>query len=483
MTRFHHFFLCASLLLGLSVPQVEARTAPDGFADLVETLMPAVVNISSSQKPPEKTIPDTPFRQLPPDSPLEGFREFFDKMNPENTPDELPASLGSGFIIDPSGYIATNNHVIADAEEITVILSNDTQLQAKIVGRDIKTDLALLKIDAPNPLPYVKFGNSDAVRVGDWVIAIGNPFGLGGSVSAGIISARARDINTGPFDDFLQTDAAINRGNSGGPMFNTQGEVIGINTAIFSPTGGSVGIGFAVPSALASPLFAQLKEKGAVERGWLGVKLQEVSKDIAESIGLKDPMGALVVEVTKDSPADKAGVVAGDVILRFNNQPVTEMRKLPRLVAATKIGSSVKTILLHKGKEISTDITVGNLEETKEASEQLAEATETDSLPEGAKEMIGLTLVQLDDAMRSRYNIPDGTTGLLVLKIDSKNANTTKDIQPGDIIISANQNPATDSNAFLKTLTETKVAGRNSVLLLVSREGELRFTTLPVTNN
>lgn len=482
--KLHHSFLSFAISIILLLPSAtQARSAPDGFSDLVETLMPAVVNISSSQKPPEKTAPDSSARQLPPGSPLEEFREFFDKMNPENTPEEMPASLGSGFIIAPSGYIATNNHVIADAEEITVILSNDTQYQAKIIGRDAKTDLALLKVNAPEALPYVKFGNSDTARVGDWVIAIGNPFGLGGSVSAGIISARARDINAGPFDDFLQTDAAINRGNSGGPMFNTKGEVIGINTAIFSPSGGSVGIGFAVPASLASPIFTQLMEKGAVERGWLGVKLQEISKEIADSIGLKEPTGALVVEVTKDSPADKAGIVAGDVILRFNDQPVTEMRKLPRMVAGTKIGSNIKISLLHKGKETATDIVIGNLEEGKEASSLLVEGKEVETLPEGAKEMIGLTVVQLDETTRSRYDISPAINGLLVLKVGNKDIALSKEILPGDVIVSSNQDPVNDINAFLKTLTEAKVEGRSSVLLLISREGELRFTALPISNN
>lgn len=460
-----------------------ARSAPEGFSDLVKDLMPAVVNISSSQKIPERRpIPDNPFQQLPPGSPLDDFRDFFDKFNPNSSEDEQ-ASLGSGFIIDPSGYIATNNHVIADAEEVTVILSDDIQLKAKIIGRDIKTDLALLKVDAPQKLPYVSFGDSDDIHVGDWVIAIGNPFGLGGSVSAGIISARARDINSGPFDDFLQTDAAINRGNSGGPMFNMDGDVVGINTAIFSPTGGSVGIGFAVPSALAKPIFKQLRETGKVERGWLGVKIQDVSPDIAESIGLKKPTGALVVGVTKGSPADKGGLIPGDVILRFDNKKVTEMRKLPRIVAETKIGKNVEALVLHKDEEVKRTIIVSNLDEPTDIAEIFVEGQEMETLPEGAKEVLGLTLVEIDDEARSRYGVSYNTEGLLVIKVDTNSTIPQRDLQPGDVIISANQDEVLNVTDFLKALTDTKAKNKSSVLLLVEREGEGLFTTLPITNN
>lgn len=483
MKRFRTIVVC-SMLAALTFPAaVQARSTPEGFADLVDRLMPAVVNISSSQKPEEKgSFPENPLQQLPPSTPLDEFKEFLDKQNPDTAPAEEQTSLGSGFIIDASGYIATNNHVIADAEEITVILSDDTQLEAKIVGRDIKTDLALLKVDTANPLPFVKFGDSDRARVGDWVIAIGNPFGLGGSVSAGIISARARDINAGPFDDFLQTDAAINSGNSGGPMFNTEGEVVGINTAIFSPSGGSVGIGFAVPSSLAKPIFAQLKEKGAVQRGWLGVKIQDVTPEIAESIGLKSSKGALVVEVTKGSPADKGGLIPGDIITRFNNKDITEMRHLPRAVAETKIDSTADISYYRKGKESKTQIVVRNLDEAKEPLIQLAEGQEAESLPEGAKEVLGLTLVPLDDEIRGRYNIRSDLNGLLVLKVDNKATIPQKDMQPGDVIISADQDIVSDVTTFLKTLTAVKVEGRLSVLLLLSREGESRFVALPITN-
>jgi len=321
------------LLLLPAAPAALARSAPESFADLVDKLLPAVVNIASTTKVTDANQSDPNLEQL--------FKQFFDKQQGNNgggdnggdsggdngsgdngdTPHEA-TSLGSGFIIDPSGYIVTNNHVIDQAEEITVRLQDNTEFKARLVGHDPKTDLALLKIDAPGPLPYVEWGDSEKARIGDWVIAIGNPFGLGGSVSAGILSARQRDINAGPYDDFLQTDAAINRGNSGGPMFDMDGKVIGINTAIFSPSGGSIGIGFALPSSLAKPVIAQLRQYGHPRRGWLGVRIQSVTPELAEGLKMSKPIGALIASVTGGGPADKAGIKQGDVVIRFNSEDV-----------------------------------------------------------------------------------------------------------------------------------------------------------------
>ncbi|HJS32758.1 MAG TPA: Do family serine endopeptidase, partial [Alphaproteobacteria bacterium] len=329
----------------MALAQGRGNPPAQGFADLAERLLPAVVNISTTQtvrqdrnqqqgpqqgpQGERRRGPEVP--QFPPGSPFEEFfREFFDRQGRPDAPPRRTQSLGSGFVIDSTGYVVTNNHVIAEADEIKVILHDDTQLAAKVIGRDPKTDLAVLKVEPSKPLTAVKFGNSDQTRVGDWVVAIGNPFGLGGTVTAGIVSARARDINAGPYDDFIQTDASINRGNSGGPMFNLAGEIIGINTAIYSPSGGSVGIGFAIPANLAKPVIDQLRVSGKVRRGWLGVQIQSVTDEIAESLGLNKARGALVARVTENSPAAKGKIESGDVILKFDGKDVTEMRRLPR---------------------------------------------------------------------------------------------------------------------------------------------------------
>ncbi|HKO06722.1 MAG TPA: Do family serine endopeptidase, partial [Alphaproteobacteria bacterium] len=329
-----------------------AREAPTSFAPLVKEVAPAVVNVSTTQKVSGGPMMDLPFQDLPEDSP---FRQFFKHYfnGPGQGQGEshpmLQHSLGSGFVIDPSGYVVTNNHVVGSATEINVKLSDGTTYNAKLVGRDERTDLALLKITADHALPAVAWGDSDKAQVGDWVMAVGNPFGLGGTVTAGIVSARGRDLHEGPYDSFIQTDAAINRGNSGGPMFNMDGQVIGINSAIYSPNGGSVGIGFAIPSALAKPVVEQLKEHGSVERGWLGVQIQEVTPDVAESLGLKAPAGALVAKVTKDSPSEAAGLRQGDVITRFNGKDIKELRDLTRSVADTRPGTNAPITIWRDG--------------------------------------------------------------------------------------------------------------------------------------
>lgn len=341
----------AVLVALLALPSgVWARTAPETFADLAEQLLPSVVNISTTQTVEGNAGIELP--TLPPGSPFEEFfKEFLDKNQPR-AQKRKATSLGSGFIVDDKGHVVTNNHVIQDADEITIILQDETRLPATIVGRDSKTDMAVLKVDPGKAkLPAVKFGDSDAIRVGDWVIAIGNPFGFGGTVTSGIISARGRDINAGPYDDFLQTDAPINRGNSGGPIFDLAGEVIGIATAIFSPSGGSIGIGFAIPANSARPVIQQLIEHGEVKRGWLGVRIQSVNEEIAEALGLKEPVGALVAGVIPGGPAEKAKIKDGDVILEFDGKPITQMRRLPRLVADTEVGKVVPLKVWRDGKE------------------------------------------------------------------------------------------------------------------------------------
>src|SRR5579862_2353755 len=349
-----------------SLPSAAARGAPDGFADLAERLLPAVVNISTTQtvKSEPQSNTSTPERErLPQGSPFdEFFKDFFDHNSQLGDRPELRSrketSLGSGFVIDPAGYVVTNNHVIADADQITVILHDNTNLKATVVGRDTKTDVAVLKVAADKPLPVAGWGDSDKARVGDWVLAIGNPFGLGGSVTAGILSARQRDINSGPYDDFLQTDAAINRGNSGGPMFNMDGQVIGINTAIYSPSGGSIGIGFAIPSNLAKEVVDELirEPDHAVHRGWLGVRIQTVTDEIADSLGLDKAKGALVASVNDKGPAQLGGIQPGDVILTFNGKPVEDMRHLPRLVAETPVDKMVPVAIWRKRKEVMLQV-------------------------------------------------------------------------------------------------------------------------------
>ncbi|HEX6979812.1 MAG TPA: DegQ family serine endoprotease [Alphaproteobacteria bacterium] len=464
-----------------------APTPPmPSFADLAERLLPAVVNISTTQtiRPDrnQRRGPDIP--QFPPGSPFEEFfKEFFDRQRPDALP-RRAQSLGSGFIIDEAGYIVTNNHVIADADEIKVILQDNTQLSAKLVGRDAKTDLALLKVESEKPLPFVKFGNSDEARVGDWVIAIGNPFGLGGSVTAGIISARQRDINAGPYDDFIQTDASINRGNSGGPMFNLAGEVIGINTAIYSPSGGSVGIGFAIPSALAKPVIDQLRQFGKARRGWLGVNIQTVTDEIAESLGLDKPKGALVARVTEKGPAEDAKIQPGDVILKFDGREVTEMRRLPRIVAETPVGKTVPVVIWRKGKEMTVQVKVGELEDT----EQMASASPGgDQGPAGRSaatvETLGMSLAAITPDLRERYEINEKTKGVVITSVDDGSPAAERGLRPGDVIVEVNQEAVSSPQQVVTKVKEAKSQGRRGVLVMVDRQGEQRFVGLSVDKN
>ncbi len=449
---------------------------PGSFADLVAAVKPAVVNISTTQTITNADYSGENMPQFPPGSPFgDFFRHFFQQqMGPQNG--EKITSLGSGFIIDPSGYVVTNNHVIGNAQKITVILDGNQKYPAKLIGRDPKTDLALLKIDVHHPLPYVQWGDANKARVGDWVVAVGNPFGLGGSVTAGIISARGRDLNSGPFDDFLQVDAPINRGNSGGPLFNTDGQVIGINSAIISPNGGSVGLGFAIPSSLAEPVIAQLKAHGEVERGWLGVTIQPVTSDIANSLGLNSTHGAIVAQVAKDSPAAKAGVRQGDVIVDYNGKPIDELHDLPRLVADTAAGHTVPLKVWRDGHDVALEATIAKLKNPpktasneQSSSEQLAPV-----------HSMGLALASLDHDQRQRYNIPDGQTGVLVVGVEEGSAAANEGLQPGDVIVKVDNKPVTQPAEVAQQITQEKKAGRKSVLLLLQRDGSSRFVALNV---
>ncbi len=478
------FLLIIVSCFSLSAHASYAYETPPSFADLVEKLTPSVVNISTTQK--IKGTPGLPLFELPngEDLPPE-FRDFFEHFaNPGGKPIEREVfALGSGFIIDESGYIATNNHVIADAEEITVILSDNTKLKAKIIGRDAKTDLALLKVDAGRKLPAALLGDSDKARVGDWVIAIGNPFGLGGTVTAGIVSARARNLNAGPFDDFIQTDAPINRGNSGGPMFNMKGEVIGINTAIFSPSGGSVGIGFAIPTSLAKSVFTQLKASGHIERGWLGVVIAPVTDEVADSVGLKKPYGALVMNVAKGSPSEKAGIQPGDIITSYDGKEIKEMRNLPRAVAETGIGKTVPVEIWRNGASKTVNVKIGEMKDTEEAAtESGGEPGEDKSAPSGkSKEMLGLALAPLTGAERERHDIPANVKGVVITRVKPDSEARQQGIQPGDVITQIGSSPVTTPKEVGDAAAAARKAGRKYVLVRIQRGREtMVFVTLPV---
>ncbi len=431
-------------------------------------------------------MPDFPdFPQFPEGSPFEDFFQDFMGKRGQGLPIQPQASLGSGFIIDAEkGYIVTNNHVIKDADDIKITLSDDETLDAELIGMDEKTDIALLQIKTDKNLTAVKFGDSDVMRVGDWVVAIGNPFGLGGTVTAGIISARQRDIHSGPYDDYIQTDASINRGNSGGPMFNLKGEVIGINTAIFSPTGGSVGIGFAIPAQLAAPVVKQIIKYGRTRRGWLGMRIQKMTDEIAESLGLDKTRGALVASVTKDSPSDVAGLKTGDVILEFNGEKIETMRSLPRLVAETDIDSKAKITFWRDNKKQTTTVKVGELEKAEEngllsEDQQEAQKPETDMVELNST---GLSVTEMSGELREIYNIPGGVQGLVVSAITPNSTAAQKGLVEGDVIIELNQQALSSPEQAQNIIKAAKKAGRNSILLLINREGAVRFVALRLDN-
>ena len=475
-------------VLAIAAPgsRLEARGAPESFADLAEKLLPAVVNISTTQvvKRDEKDGPQVP--RFPPGSPFEEFfKEFFDRQQQQqrDQPQRRATSLGSGFIIDASGIVVTNNHVIAEADEITVTLHDDTKLVAKVLGRDPKTDLAVLKVEPTKPLPAVPFGDSNKTRVGDWVVAIGNPFGLGGTVTAGIVSARQRDINAGPYDDFIQTDASINRGNSGGPMFNLDGQVIGINTAIYSPSGGSVGIGFAIPSNLAKPIVDQLREFGKARRGWLGVRIQSVTDEIAQGLGLPEAQGALVASITKAGPAEKYNIRVGDVILRFDNKPVEEMRRLPRIVAETPVGKEVDVEVWRKGKKVKLRVSLG---EFPEDDAKAADAAEPQAKPKAAPTAkvpeLGLSLSRLTPELREKFSIEQGVDGIVVTDVDAAGPAAEKRIPAGAIVrkIGPDQEAVTRPDQVQQKVAEAKKANLKTILVLIEVGGTQRFVALNI---
>lgn len=457
------------------IPSTEPIGIPTSFADLAERVAPAVVSIQTSG-----TVAARQTQGMPP-----GFEEFFggSPWHGNGAPQPRKSTgEGSGFVISEDGYIVTNNHVVENMDEIRVHFLDGSELDAKVIGLDPKTDIALLKVESGDKvLKTIALGDSDAIRAGDWVVAIGNPFGLGGTVTAGIVSARGRDINQGPYDDFLQTDASINKGNSGGPLFNLEGEVIGVNTAIFSQSGGSVGIGFAVSSRLAKPVIGQLREYGHTRRGWLGVRIQTVTEEIAESLGLKDQTGALVADVTKGGPAEASGIEAGDVILKFNDRVVETMRKLPRIVAETEIGVDVPVEVWRGGRKVIVQAKIGELEKAEEAKLVPAARTGAPEEPKtGRVDALGIDLSLISDSLRAQYSLGEKVKGVIVTNVDGDGPAAEKGIREGDVIVEVAQEEVATPDDVAKGITSAREKGRGSVLLLIDRQGEMRFVALRI---
>ena len=480
--------LPVALIMSLLLAAAPSRAdTPEGtpfsevFAQLATRLVAVVVNISTTQAPASPTPKGGPEAQLPaPGAPLdEIFRDFFgEKGAPGGTNPSLPraASLGSGFIIDPTGVIVTNNHVIANAEQITVTLSDDSTLQAEVIGRDSVSDLALLKVEPKTPLPAAIWGDSAKARVGDWVLAIGNSFGLGGTVTSGIISATARDIHSGPYDDFLQTDASINRGNSGGPMFNLAGEVIGINTAIFSPSGGSIGIGFAIPSAFARPIIDQLKATGKVERGWIGARIQPVTEEIAEAVGLDKSRGAMIGAVDPVSPAAQAKLQPGDVILAFDGKPIERSRQLPRLVADTAPETSVKLSVWRDGKDQEVEIKVAALNPNRPAP--AAPEPEKPKAPPSI-DALGLKIAKLTAELRKQFSLPETAKGVVITEVPQNSPAAAQGLRPGDLLVAVGHDTVGSLEEVQQKVAAAKKNGHKNALVRVEREGNTRFIALP----
>lgn len=461
------FGLLALALLVMQVVTAAARGAPETFADLVEKVSPAVVNITTMTKVatqigPQGIVPEgSPFEDL--------FRDFTDRQGRPRSAN----ALGSGFVISEDGYIVTNNHVIDGADEIMIEFFDGKELPATLVGRDKNVDIALLKVEAGGALPFVDFGDSDVARVGDWVMAMGNPLGQGFSVSAGIISARNRELS-GAYDDFIQTDAAINRGNSGGPLFDMDGDVIGVNTAIMSPTGGSIGIGFSMASKVVEPVVKQLKEFGEVRRGWLGVNIGDVTQDMAQALGMDVPAGAIIRDVF-DGPAKDAGLLSMDVILMFDGKDVGDAGALVRLVGAAPVGKTVKTVVLRDGKRQTIDVVLGKRPEPEDI------ASTSEAAPEPTADIVlGMAVGTLNDELREKYKIAKDVDGIVVLSVDADTNAAEKGMQEGDVITDAGQKAVRSVDDFQVQIDATAEAGRQSLLVLVRRDGQPRFVVLNV---
>lgn len=436
----------------------EAGAQFPSFADLAEKLTPSVVNISS-------------------------FSQSETENGEGNTP--LSESLGSGFIIDGNGYIITNNHVVDKAESISITLSDNTKTEARVIGKDPKTDLALIKIETKRPLNAVEFGDSDKIRVGDWVLAIGNPFGLGSSVTAGIVSAKSRDIESGPYDSFIQTDASINQGNSGGPMFNLQGEVIGISSAIFSTTGASQGVGFAIPANLAGWVISQLKEHGEVKRGWIGIKIQPNTPEIADSLGISANQGVVVSGVTEQGPAQKAGLQAGDIVLSFNRQPIDNTKNLSRLIAETKIGTPAPIEIWRSGQKQTLTVPIELMPEETPLSAAKETASDAAETPDNGESLniIGFTVKEISPELAERYKLAPSTSGVVVTDILPNSDASRKGIKIGDIIVKIDKRNIIGESAFHEYVNDARRENNRPVLLAIQGQEALHFVAVKLMSH
>ncbi|MFH1215860.1 MAG: DegQ family serine endoprotease [Pseudomonadota bacterium] len=457
------FVLSVSILF-LTLPAFAAR--PDTFAPLVEKYGDTVVNIYTTQTVKSPPLPNFPF----PDHPgmPELFKKFFEQQGQNGyhgqAVPQKRTSLGSGVIISADGYIITNNHVIEEADEVNVRFANHEEYEAKIIGRDPKTDVALIKIEPKASLPYVNFGDSDQLRVGDWVLAIGNPFGFEQTVTAGIVSGKGRTLGSGAYENFIQTDASINPGNSGGPLFNMDGEMVGINTAIYSRSGGNIGIGFAIPANMAKNVVDQLKATGKVTRGWLGVMIQNVNQDLAKQFGMERPIGALVGEVSPDSPAAKAGIEAGDIIVAYNGKEILQMSMLPNLVAQTPVGNSAKVTLFRNGKTKEVTVTIARLDE-----EEMGLAGEQSTA------VLGLTVQELTPELARSFNIKE-SEGVVIANVEPGSAASEVGLQPGDLIVEVNRQGVKTVADYNKAMTQ--IEKNSSILLRVKRDKQTRFVVI-----
>lgn len=456
-----------------------ARGAPESFADLAETISPSVVNITTSttvagRMGPQGIVPDgSPFEDF--------FRDFQNRNGPEGDQPRRSSALGSGFVISEDGFIVTNNHVIEGADEIEIEFFEGFSLPAKLVGTDPTTDIALLKVEAETPLKFVSFGDSNTARVGDWVMAMGNPLGQGFSVSAGIVSARNRALS-GSYDDYIQTDAAINRGNSGGPLFNMDGDVIGVNTAILSPTGGSIGIGFSMASNVVVRVVDQLQKYGETRRGWLGVRIQDVTEDVAEAMGLEGTAGALITDVP-DGPAKDAGLLSGDVILKFDGADVEDTRGLVRQVGNTEVGKAVRVVVNREGQTETIMVTLGRREDAESSSVPTGPTEPEEEAAPETLDLLGLSLSAVTDELTEEYALGENAEGLVVTVVDEDSEAFEKGLRAGDLITEAGQSPIKSFDEFEEKIAEAREAGRKSILLLVRRSGDPRFVALGIEEN
>jgi serine protease Do len=474
--------LAVAAIVSPLLAQPAAARGPENISDVAESVIDSVVTVSTKQA---VDMRGGQMPQLPPGSPFEDFFEEFFKnrrggQGGDNTPSPRRVnSLGSGFIIDTAGIVVTNYHVIKDADEVDVVLNDGTSVKAELIGSDQKVDLALLRFTPPHPVKAVKFGDSDKLRLGEWVIAIGNPFSLGGTVTAGIVSQRNRDIQSGPYDDYIQTDAAINRGNSGGPLFNLNGEVIGVNTAIISPSGGSIGIGFAIPSKTVIPLVAQLRATGEVQRGWLGVRIQQVSEEIAESLSISPARGALIAGIDDKGPAKAGGIETGDVVVKFDGRDVKDTRELQRIVAETPVGKPVDVVVIRKGKEETKTVKVGKLDDGEKQAAVTAKKDNGNGEKPVVKKALGLDLANLTDELRKKHKIKDKVKGVLIVGVDANSPAAEKRLQPGMVIAEVQQQAVSTTAELQQRLDKLRKDGKKAiVLLVVSADGDPSFVAL-----